>query len=171
LHKNLASGADVSLLIPENVLDVPLANLSPDQVMGVIVTRADTVVQCANCKRLAIARRTGSVDFFSPCESWRTTEFLEPWFAVTSDDGQLQEELAAELGPSHPLRGRAMRAVARRRDCDDVLFVSVDEPHVVAVVHLTYANRPELDPRFPGTTLFESMQDWIERGMAASENK
>lgn len=94
-------------------------------------------------------------------------EFLEPWFAVTSDALQLQNELTAELGKRHPLKGRDMRAVARRQDCDDVLFVSVDEPHVVAVVHLTYANRPELDPRWPGTTFFESMQDWIERGMKA----
>ena len=51
-----------------------------------------------------------------------------------------------------------MRAVARRQDCDDVLFVSVDEPPAVAVVHLTYANRPELDPRWPRTTFFDSMQ-------------
>jgi hypothetical protein len=98
-------------------------------------------------------------------------EFLEPWFAVTTDGLQLQNELARELGPQHPLRGRHMRAVARRQDCDDVLFVSVDAPHVVAVVHLTYANRPELDPRWPGTTFFESLQDWLERGMKADHDE
>jgi hypothetical protein len=48
-----------------------------------------------------------------------------------------------------------------------VLFVSVDEPRVIAVVHLTYANRREMDPRWPGTTFFNSMEDWIERGMRA----
>jgi hypothetical protein len=58
-----------------------------------------------------------------------------------------------------------MRAVARRQDCDDVLFVSADEPKVVAVVHLTYAKRPESDPRWPTTTFFDSMEDWLERGM------
>jgi len=92
-------------------------------------------------------------------------ELLEPWFAVTSEALQLEDELAAELGPRHPLRGRNMRAIARRHDCDDVLFVSVDEPRVVAVVHLTYSNRPELDSRWPSTTSFDSMQDWIESGM------
>jgi hypothetical protein len=92
-------------------------------------------------------------------------ELLEPWLEVTSEAPLLEKELAAELGPRHPLRGRIMRAVARRQDCDDVLFVSVDEPHVVAVVHLTYANRPEQDPRWPGTTFFDSMRDWMERGM------
>ena len=94
-------------------------------------------------------------------------EFLEPWFAVGSDALPLQRELASELGPRHPLKGREMRAVARRQDCDDVLFVSVDDPQVVAVVHLTYANRPEVDPQWPGTTFFESIEDWIERGMTA----
>jgi hypothetical protein len=94
-------------------------------------------------------------------------EFLEPWLAVTSEALALQRELAAELGPRHPLRGRDMRAVARRQDCDDVLFVSVDESSVVAVVHLTYANRPELESRWLGTTFFDSMQDWIDRGMRA----
>jgi hypothetical protein len=94
-------------------------------------------------------------------------EFLEPWLAVTSEALPLQRELSAELGPRHPLRGRDMRAVARRQDCDDVLFVTGDEPPVVAVVRLTYGNRPELDPRWPGTTFFESMQDWVERRMRA----
>jgi hypothetical protein len=70
-------------------------------------------------------------------------EFLDPWFDVTSDALQLEKELIAELGPRHPLKGRELRAIARRRDCDDVLFVSADEPPLVAVVHLTHANRPE----------------------------
>lgn len=48
--------------------------------------------------------------------------------------------------------------------CDEVLFASVDEPHVIAVVHLTCANRPEPDPRWPTTTIFASLLDWAERG-------
>jgi hypothetical protein len=92
-------------------------------------------------------------------------ELLEPWLEVMTEAQQLENELAAELGPQHPLRGRRMRALARRQDRDDVLFVSVDDPLVIAVVHLTYANRPELDSHWPGTTFYDSMQDWIERGM------
>jgi hypothetical protein len=94
-------------------------------------------------------------------------EFLKPWLPAGAQAPQLQRELAAELGPTHCLTGRDMRAVAVRQDCDDVLFVSTDEPPLVAVVHLTYANRPEPDPRWPETTLFDSMQDWIELGMKA----
>jgi hypothetical protein len=66
-------------------------------------------------------------------------------------------ELASELGAKHALKGHDMRAVAVRQDCDDVLFVSTDQPPIVAVVHLTYANRPEPDPRWPETTFFASM--------------
>lgn len=91
-------------------------------------------------------------------------EFLEPWMPAPNAHS-LQDELASELGARHPLKGRDMRAVAVRQDCDDVLFVSVDEPKVVAVVHLTYANRPEPDPRWPETTIFASVEDWVERGM------
>jgi hypothetical protein len=92
-------------------------------------------------------------------------EFLEPWCAVGANSARLEAELRAELGPKHALYGRRMRAVAQRQDCDDVLFVSIDEPSLVAVVHLTYANRPEIDPLWPETHLFASMEDWMERGM------
>lgn len=89
-------------------------------------------------------------------------QFLEPWIAVggpTADN--LEEELAREVGDRHPLKGCTMRAIARRVDCDDVLFISIDEPKVVAVVHLTWAARPETDPHFPWTTFYASMEDWV----------
>jgi hypothetical protein len=92
-------------------------------------------------------------------------EFLQPWMPAGPNAHRVEEELASELGPGHPLKGRAMRAMAVRQDCDDVLFVSVDDPTLVAVVHLTYANRPESDPRWPETTVFASIEDWVERGM------
>jgi hypothetical protein len=97
-------------------------------------------------------------------------EFLKPWFAVGARATELAKELASELGPQHRLKGRDMRAVAMRQDCDDVLFVSADQAQLVAVVHLTYANRPEPDPRWPETTVFASMEDWIERGMKADHD-
>src|SRR6185503_16100622 len=97
-------------------------------------------------------------------------EFLRPWAPVGENATRLQRELHDELGPHHILKGRDMRAVAERQDCDDVLFVSADEPPTIAVVHLTYANRPEQDPLFPGTTFFNSIDDWIERGMQADHD-
>ena len=92
-------------------------------------------------------------------------DFLEPWMPAGPRADRLQRELASELGAGHQLKGRDMRAVAVRQDRDDVLFVSSDEPQLVAVVHLTYGNRPESDPRTPTTKMFASVEDWIERGM------
>lgn len=89
---------------------------------------------------------------------------LEPWLPVQNAES-LQRELVAEVGRGHPLFGRSLCALAVRRDSDDVLFVSTGEPLVVAVVHLTYANHPEPNPRWPETTLFPSLEDWLERGM------
>jgi len=92
-------------------------------------------------------------------------EYLEPWFGLEANAEFFERELVAEVGPAHQLYGREMRAVARRGDCDDVLFVSPDDPSLVAVVHLTYARRPEPNPSYPTTTFFDSIEDWIERGM------
>jgi hypothetical protein len=97
-------------------------------------------------------------------------EFLKPWLPVGAAATQLERELHAELGPRHSLKGRDLRAVGIRQDCDDVLFVSADEPHTVVVVHLTYANRPEQDPLYPETTFFDSIEDWIDRGMKADHD-
>jgi hypothetical protein len=35
---------------------------------------------------------------------------------------RFEDELREELSKGHALRGKAVRAVARRQDCDDVLF-------------------------------------------------
>jgi hypothetical protein len=94
-----------------------------------------------------------------------TLHLLEPWTSVGLHGEQCERELALECGPRHSLHGRKMRAIATRQDCDDVLFVSTDDPFIVAVVHLTYANKPEPDPRWPGTAFFASLDDWLERGM------
>jgi len=90
---------------------------------------------------------------------------LDPWIPVGPHAHPLERALASEIGADHPLAGRAMRAIARREDCDDVLFVSADDAGLVAVVHLTCAQRPETDPRWPETTFFRSLDDWVERGM------
>jgi len=72
----------------------------------------------------------------------------------------LERELALEMGPGHPLRDRAGRALMRRGDCDDVLFAVRNSPEV-ALVHLTWTSSPER-PGFPWTTVFASMLDWYD---------
>jgi len=90
--------------------------------------------------------------------------FLEPWIAAGSDAAALEAELKREVGSDHPLRSRRVQAVARRQDCDDVLFITLDAPRFVAVVHLTWGGRVE--PRqFPRATIFPTFEEWIERGM------
>jgi len=85
--------------------------------------------------------------------------FLEPWGPVTNPRG-LEEELAREVGEGHRLSGRKLRAVARRSDCDDVLFVG---DNLAAVVHLTWTN--ETSPDRPAAEIFPSMREWAARRM------
>ena len=87
-----------------------------------------------------------------------------PWVAVASP--AFEGRLAQEVGRKHVLYKRQAIAVGRRLDNDDVLFYLPAGPAYLAVVHLTYSSRtPEPDPRFPGTTLYASLQEWIEQCM------
>ena len=65
------------------------------------------------------------------------------WFS-SSDSASLEHELTRELAAEHPLYGVAVRAVARRGDCDDVLFRSALDDWVV--VHLTWRRTRETLP-------------------------
>ena len=65
----------------------------------------------------------------------RSLEWLPPWEPTDEDFGV---ELAREVGPGHPLFDRPTVAVARRVDCDDVLFWLPAGPAALAVVHLTW---------------------------------
>lgn len=89
---------------------------------------------------------------------------LEPWTAVTSPAG-LEAELARELAPGHRLFGRTLRAVAKRGDRDDVLFV---DAQIAAVVHLTWAK--ETTPEHPNAEIFASVEDWVSRRMNADHD-
>ena len=95
-----------------------------------------------------------------------TSDLPEPWLRLTDADGQgLVTELNREVTQGHVLYGKDdIRAVARREDCDDVLF-AVDS--LFALVHLAYAGK-EQDPRWPATVLFSS---WSEFVSAASRGE
>lgn len=95
----------------------------------------------------------------------RDLVWLEPWQPVDEHAEALAAELRKELGPKHVLFGRPMAAVGRRVDNDDVLFVSTGAPQTLAVVHLTWCAGQESDPGYPATTLFQSWEDWVERGL------
>lgn len=67
---------------------------------------------------------------------------------------QLLAELHRELPSSHLLHGQPLRAVARWKGRDDVLFESTSHETRVYWVHLTW--NTETDPHWPWTIAFES---------------
>jgi hypothetical protein len=86
---------------------------------------------------------------------------LEPWyFADVSERRGMELELRREIAPNHlhALFERVAECLARRRDCDDVLF-GLDRGEV-AVVHLTWSI--ERDPLWPATTIYPDMASWFE---------
>ena len=82
-----------------------------------------------------------------------------PWHPIVDGaiDDRIATELYNEVGEQHALYGIKVRPVARREDCDDVLFELLDESARFAVVHLTYSRHAETDPRWPGTEVYA---DW-----------
>jgi hypothetical protein len=70
---------------------------------------------------------------------------MSAWRLLSHEEAAAMErELARELPRGHLLEGRAVRATARRDDCDDVAFLVDDR---LCVVHLTWS--VESDPRWP----------------------
>jgi len=82
--------------------------------------------------------------------------WIEPWKPITDEAvaSALLKELARELCPKHHLFQRVTNALARRVDCDDVLFSTTDPERPLAVVHLTWRGQEEPDPIWPITELF-----------------
>jgi len=89
-------------------------------------------------------------------------EWLEPW-GETEPNG-FETELKREVKSGHPLYGIQVKAIARRFDCDDVLFALVKHSHALAVVHLTYSSS-EFNSQWPQTRFFANLEDWIENCM------
>jgi len=84
-------------------------------------------------------------------------EYLTPWYRT--EDESLAAELRREVCPGHVLLGKSVTVLARRQDLDHVLFALNDGSQRVASVHLTY--QKESDPRWPATSLYESLADWV----------
>lgn len=87
--------------------------------------------------------------------SWRP-----PWEPVSgSSAASLETELARELSSGHTLFGIKATVLGKRADNDDVLLSLVKGPSLFAVVHLTWKGQPEVDTRFPATSLFKSAEE------------
>lgn len=93
--------------------------------------------------------------------------FLTPWSRVREHAVNLERELHKETAPGHSLYSLKVRAIAQRIDTDDVLF-EVDSPDFrYAVVHLSWSDEPECDPRWPKTEVFATFKNWAEINMMA----
>lgn len=76
-----------------------------------------------------------------------------------------EAELARETWPGHPLYQTNAKLIARRFDCDDALYQLEDGG--VAIVHLTWIQSQESDPRWPETRIYGSLHAWEQEGLAA----
>ncbi len=88
-------------------------------------------------------------------------DLIEPWVLV-DDPRPLEHELARELRRDSALHGKKARAVARRIDCDDVLFLADGQ---LAVVHLTWLGKTDPSPGWPYTTHFDDWEAWMNECM------
>ncbi len=91
-------------------------------------------------------------------------QWPELWEEITANAQQaLEAELRHEVSPEHPLYDVSVKAMARRQDCDDVLFAVIGSPSV-AVVHLSYSE--EAGALWPHTQFFGNFVEWKEKPMA-----
>jgi hypothetical protein len=87
-------------------------------------------------------------------------ELLDPW-EVIDEGGSLSEELRREVCPGHLLCNAQVRAIARRVDCDDVLFEVAGLAFSLAVVHLTW--KQEQDAQWPWAEPYADWDDFMAR--------
>lgn len=101
-----------------------------------------------------------------------TMQWLEPWLPIVDQPlrAGLERELHRELGDGHQLQGVLVRAIARRQDCDDVLFALDDGTGRVAVVHLTWTQNPPDRPPWPTSEMYSSLQAWAAERMRNDHN-
>lgn len=92
-------------------------------------------------------------------------KFLEPWYPIESNNEMFERELYNEICKDHILYGIKVKAIARRHDCDDVLFLLLNLEPQVAVVHLTYSISKETDPSWPRTKIYGDIQKWTIESM------
>ena len=105
----------------------------------------------------------------SPVAILRSMKWVYPWCHTpngTPDDA-IAQELRSELCPSHVLYGIPVRQIGHRVDCDDALFELLDSSNRLAVVHLTFAQHPEPDPKWPETRLFTNWEQFEREEMLA----
>ncbi|OPY88303.1 MAG: hypothetical protein A4E71_00514 [Smithella sp. PtaU1.Bin162] len=93
-------------------------------------------------------------------------DFEKPWMAIEEKTRvSFEKELQKELGEEHPLYQKAVRAIARREDGDDVLFLLDPQTTECAVVHLTWQGCRDFDEKWPMAEIFMSLDEFKVKRM------
>ena len=95
--------------------------------------------------------------------TYKNFTFEEPWVQIEnqSDESFFSKELRKETCKGHQLHKIKTETIARREDCDDVLFKLLDGTERFAIVHLTYSK--ESDPQWPDCDIFNTFGDFLQR--------
>lgn len=88
----------------------------------------------------------------------KTIPLPEPWFWTDID---FTKQLRKEISLFHVLFFKRTKSIAKREDCDDVLFQLRNNKY--AVVHLTWQNQAHQDTRWPETEVYNSWQEVFEK--------
>jgi len=83
------------------------------------------------------------------------------WYEIENSKGTFEKELYKEINKGHILYGIKVKEVARREDCDDVLFSLIDGTNRFAVVHLTWVRKVEENSYFPRTKIYDNLNNLI----------
>lgn len=94
---------------------------------------------------------------------------LKPWIEEQSDI--YVSELYKELSSSHLLKDKKVKIIARRIDCDEVLFQLLEKPEKYGQVHLTWAGKAEQNVKWPRTKIYDSFEEWISTRMMIDNNE
>ncbi len=92
-------------------------------------------------------------------EDFNRIDLLPPWEKCSNG---FEVELEREVSSKHILFGVEAISIAHRIDNDDVLFFLPRHEKTLAVVHLTWSGKQDIDSKFPLTRFFSSLDDWIE---------
>ena len=94
---------------------------------------------------------------------------IEPWITLDIDRKlAIEKELRTEISLNHELANCDCSAMCASFQCDDALFAINSKGHLgarYALVHLTWFNQKEENPKFPITTLFTSFEEFREKRM------
>ena len=84
------------------------------------------------------------------------------WISIENNKEYFKNQLIKEINRKHVLYGTEVKEIARREDCDDVLFLLLDGSNRYEVVHLTWSSKREESENYPKTRLYNNLEELIK---------